>query len=65
MTNIFYVLLGLSLIAVFAVMLLGIVSMLKGGKFNEKYGNRLMQARVYLQGLALVLLVAAFFSSGS
>ena len=51
----------LASIAVLVVMGLGIFSMIKGGAFNEKYGNRLMQARVYLQGLVLLLLAIAFY----
>lgn len=35
--------------------------MVKGGEFNEKYGNRLMRARVALQGLTLLLLALAYF----
>ncbi len=51
------------MIAVVVVMATGMVSMTKGGEFNEKYGNRLMQARVYLQGLALAMLALAYFTS--
>ncbi len=50
-------LLPLALLAVLAVLALGITSMLKGGEFNKKYGNLLMRWRVGLQGLALVLIV--------
>ncbi len=42
----------------------GLVSMVKGGEFNQKYGNKLMQARVYMQGLALLLFALAFLTSG-
>lgn len=52
--------LGVAMLAVLLVMVLGIVSMIKGGEFNKKYGNRLMQARVVLQGVALGLLALAF-----
>ena len=48
--------------AVFGVLLIGVVSMLKGGDFNRKYGNRLMQLRVALQGVALVLLAIMFLA---
>jgi hypothetical protein len=58
-------LIGLSLLSVLAVMGLGVYSMSRGGEFNKKYGNKLMQARVYLQGLALALLALAYFSSQS
>ena len=53
----------LAMLAVLAVMVMGIVSMVKGGEFNKKYGNKLMQARVMLQGLALLLLFLAFVTS--
>ena len=36
---------------------LGLVAMLKGGEFNDKYGNRLMRWRVILQATAVVLIV--------
>lgn len=54
-----------ALTAVVAVMGLGIFSMVKGGEFNKKYGNKIMQARVTLQGLALGLLALAYYSSQS
>lgn len=54
---------SLAVISVFAVLILGIVSMAKGGELNKKYGNKLMQARVMLQGTALLLLTIAYFSS--
>ncbi|MBX2834346.1 MAG: twin transmembrane helix small protein [Micavibrio sp.] len=63
MNIVFLILAGLSMIAVVVVMATGMVSMTKGGEFNEKYGNRLMQARVYLQGLALAMLALAYFTS--
>jgi hypothetical protein len=52
------------LIAVLIVLLIGIISMLKGGEFNKRWGNKLMRARVALQGLAiiLILLTAYLFS---
>lgn len=53
----------LCLVSIAAVMGLGIFSMAKGGEFNEKYGNKLMQARVMLQGLAIAMLALAYFSS--
>ena len=55
--------LGFALLSVLAILGLGIFSMVKGGDFNKKYGNKLMQARVGLQGLALGLLALAYYSS--
>ncbi|MCB1652019.1 MAG: twin transmembrane helix small protein [Alphaproteobacteria bacterium] len=57
------ILLLAAMFSVLLVLALGIYSMLKGGEFNEKYGNRLMQARVALQGVALALLALAYFAS--
>ena len=50
-------------IAVVGVLALGLFSMAKGGEFNKKHGNKLMQARVTLQGVALAMLALAYFSS--
>jgi hypothetical protein len=55
------VLIVLSGLSVLAVLALGIVSMVRGGEFNRKHGNRLMQARVALQGVAVALLAIAYF----
>ncbi len=54
---------ALALLSVLAVLVTGIIAMMKGGAFNEKYGNKLMRARVYLQGAALALLALAYMSS--
>ncbi len=62
MHNAFVVLMLLAATAVLGVLVVGIIGMLKGGDFNKKYGNKLMQARVMLQGLALVLLMLAYLS---
>lgn len=62
MHNVFVVLMLLAAAAVLGVLVVGIVGMLKGGEFNKKYGNKLMQARVLLQGLALILLTLAYLS---
>ena len=52
------------LFAVLVILVIGIISMLKGGSFNKKWGNKLMRARVGLQALAiiLILLITIFFS---
>ncbi|MCB1531436.1 MAG: twin transmembrane helix small protein [Alphaproteobacteria bacterium] len=58
-----YIALGFCLISVVGVLALGLFSMAKGGEFNKKYGNKLMQARVMLQGLAIAMLALAYFTS--
>lgn len=64
MQSIIYISILLVLLAVFIVLLVGIISMLRGGNFNKKWGNKLMRARVVLQALAviLILLTVIFFS---
>lgn len=55
---------AVAMLLTFAVLLMGLVSMVKGGEFNQKYGNRLMRARVVMQGIALALFALAFMTSG-
>ncbi len=43
----------------------GVFVMAKGGKTNELYGNKLMRARVYLQGVAIALFALAFLMNSS
>lgn len=44
----------------FLVLVVGVVSMLRGGSFDAKNSNRLMRLRVIAQ-LVAVLLIGAFF----
>jgi len=61
----FSILIPLALAAVVIVLLIGVVSMLKGGAFNDKYGNTLMRWRVILQAAAVVLMVLSMaFGNG-
>lgn len=39
----------------------GIVSMVRGGEYDEKHSTQLMVARVGFQGAALVLLLVALY----
>lgn len=55
------------LIAMFAVLIaftIGVIVMAKGGDANIKYGNKLMKARVILQGVALTLFILALSVGG-
>ena len=49
----------LAMVATASVLAIGIFSMVKGGEFNKKYGNKLMNARVLLQAAALIFLTLA------
>ncbi|MFQ5985401.1 MAG: twin transmembrane helix small protein [Alphaproteobacteria bacterium] len=50
------VLVATALVATLGALFAGIISMVKGGAFNAKYGNKLMRARVALQATAVGLL---------
>ena len=58
--NFLTILILLALIAVLGVLITGIVSMFRGGEFNDKYGNKLMQMRVIIQFIAVILIGLAF-----
>jgi hypothetical protein len=55
-----HVLLIVAMLATAAVLFTGIIGFLRGGEFNRKYGNKLMQARVGLQFAALAILAVMF-----
>jgi hypothetical protein len=44
-------------LAVLAVLAFGFASFARGGAFNRKYSNKLMQLRVVMQFVAVVLIV--------
>jgi hypothetical protein len=48
-------------LATAGVLFTGIFTMLRGGEFNRRNGNKLMRARVILQGITLALLALLFF----
>jgi hypothetical protein len=54
------VLIIIALAATLAVLGLGIVSMLRGGEFNRRYGNILMRARLITQGVTIGLVLLFF-----
>lgn len=56
--SVFPYVLAASLAAVVIVLGVGIISMFRGGEFNKRWGNRLMRARVALQALAVLLILA-------
>lgn len=52
-------------IATTGILILGILSMALGNKFNKKYAGKLMSLRVFLQALALLVLMASYFNSSN
>ncbi|PCJ57839.1 MAG: hypothetical protein COA65_08825 [Rhodospirillaceae bacterium] len=54
-------LVGLALFATLAILVTGIVTMIRGGEFNAKHSNTLMRWRVFAQGVAVALFVLMLF----
>ena len=63
MSNFALVAVILAMLAVLATLFVGLIGMARGGEFNARYGNRLMRARVILQGVALLLVIVAAASA--
>lgn len=64
MSGFFFFAMIAAMLATLAILAIGMVSMIKGGEFNKKYGNQLMRARVIMQGVAIALFALAVLSSG-
>lgn len=52
-----FVLVVLAVVAVVIVLAIGIGGFTKGGEFNAKYGNKMMQLRIALQFVAVLLIL--------
>lgn len=61
--NIFIIMMIVAMFATLASLGVGLFSMVKGGDFNKKHGNKIMQLRVTLQGLAILFFALAFMTS--
>ncbi|WP_455373997.1 HIG1 domain-containing protein [Limibacillus halophilus] len=59
MQTFIFVLVGIALFVTLGVLMAGVVVMARGGAVNDKWGNKLMRARVISQGVTLGLLVLA------
>lgn len=64
MNPLFSIMIAIAMGAVLISLGLGLFVMLKGGETSKAYSNKLMQARVTLQGVAILLFVIAFMSKG-
>jgi Hypoxia induced protein conserved region len=63
MATVFNIFAIVAMVGVVIVLIRGLANMMRGGSGNTS--NKLMQARVFLQFIALVLiLLAAYFSRG-
>jgi len=60
MNGFIFTLMVIFALATLGVLIIGVSSMMRGGEFNKRYSNKLMRARVILQGITLVLLALLF-----
>lgn len=58
MSHFLLILAMVALLAVAAVLAVGIYSLFKGGAFGERWSNKLMRLRVLMQGIAIIILIA-------
>ena len=49
-----------AVVAVLVVLFIGLLSMFRGGEFNDRNANRLMRMRVIFQGIAVLSIGALF-----
>ena len=61
MSGLLWFLIPLATAATAIVLTVGLVGFAGGGKFNKKYGNKLMQMRVLLQFIAIILMCAVLY----
>lgn len=60
-----FILVVLSMAAVAVILMIGIGGFGRGGEFNRKYANKLMQLRVAAQFVAVIIILAfVYFTSG-
>jgi len=54
-----------ALAATIVVVIVGVLTMAKGGDFNRKYGNKLMRLRLVMQAVVVILILAGFWFEAS
>ena len=60
-----FILVVLSMAAVAVILIIGIGGFGRGGEFNRKYANKLMQLRIAAQFIAVLIILAfVYFTSG-
>jgi hypothetical protein len=55
----------ISALATLGILLFGVITMIRGGDFNRRNSNKLMRARVIMQGVTLALLALLFLTKMS
>jgi hypothetical protein len=57
LTILMFVAMGLTLLVLFV----GLFSMVRGGEFNKKYGNKLMRLRVLFHAIAIAIFAIVLY----
>jgi hypothetical protein len=60
-----FLLVILAVVAVVIVLMIGMGGFAKGGAFNHKYGNKMMQLRLAAQFVAVLLIVLYVYLKGT
>jgi hypothetical protein len=58
-----FIIAAIACLAVLAVLVVGVGGFAKGGAFNRKYSNKLMQLRLLLQFISVILIVTFVYFS--
>ncbi len=59
-----FIVIAVVMLGVVGILLFGIGSFAKGGKFNHKYANKAMRARIIAQFVAVVLILLFIWLRG-
>ena len=65
MNSTIFIIIIVTMVAVLLSLVIGVVLMAKGGETNKKYSNKAMQARVLLQGIAIIMFIFAVLLSSN
>jgi hypothetical protein len=52
-----FIVAGIACLAVLGVLMVGVLGFARGGEFNRKYANKIMQLRLLFQFIAVLLIV--------
>lgn len=58
-----FILVVIACLAVLGVLVVGVLGFARGGEFNRKYANKIMQLRILLQFVAVLLILAFVYFS--
>lgn len=63
MSGLLSFLIPLAFVALVVILVMGVLTLLRGGE-DRRFSNKLMQLRVFVQGIALILLLLALYLAG-